>query len=198
MSDDTSEGIIRNLSIQSNTDFNLPAYPADTQGYVIFPEVYDSATSFSLNNEFVQFDTFFGNHYVDTSLISPFGRYNLFEQNEKPLDSFYLPKRLVVSVNHDFEISQGDTFTWIPEAKNKFLLFYTLEGDQTHKLYLIKDDGQFIVPKSPIQGMKEEDYVRFSFSRSYENILVAPDGILVRLSSYTGSSGHFRIKKATP
>jgi hypothetical protein len=196
ISDDKIEGITRNLSVQGNTNFNLPTYPADTMGYGISPLFYDSTDSYVLNGEKVIRESSY-NLTVDSCITSPFGNVNTYVHNDLTLSNFYLPNRLTVTSQTDFVISVGDTFSWVPESKNKYLLFYTLEEDQTYTQYLIKDDGQFIVPKSLIQSMKKDDYVRSSFSRSYDRILLASDGIPVRLSSYTGSSGNFRIKKAT-
>lgn len=185
------------LSIQNIGSFNLPNCPADVRGYGIFPQVFDSANSYIMNDEMVEFDTFFGNHYVDSSLISPFGRYNIFIQNGIQLDSFYLPRRLLVNSNNDFEVSQGDTFTWKTEPKNNLLLFYITDDYSKTYHYLLKDDGQFIVPKYIMDLLSNSKYPQFSFSRDSHEIIMSSNGDKVSVTSFSGSTGMFQIKKAT-
>jgi hypothetical protein len=97
------------------------------------------------------------------------------------------------------EISEGDTFTWLPEPKNKYLSLSILDHDDSENLvanyYLIKDDGQFIIPHSIIQSVNAE-YVDLSFSRNLDKNILCSDGNLIRLMTLSESFGLFRIKKA--
>lgn len=188
----------KTLSIQGGGSFNLPNYPATDNGYMITPKVFDGAEEYALNSEVVKFDPNIGNHYEDSSKISPFGRNNAFSQNNISTDSFYVPNKLIVNAPSDSEISEGDTFTWLPEPKNIYLSLTILDHNDSGNLvashYLIKDDGQFIMPYSIIQGLNAE-YVNLSFSRKYDKNILCSDGTFIRVMTNSGSSGLLKPNK---
>ncbi len=189
----------RILSIQGGGSFNLPNYPTPENGYMIMPQVFEGADTYSLNDEVVRFDPSTGNHYLDSSKSSPFGRNNSFSQNNITTDSFYVPRKLIVNAPSDLEISAGDTFTWQPEPKNKYLTLSILDHNNSGNLvanyYLIQDDGQFVIPRSIIQNLNAE-YVNLSFSRNTDKSIKCSDGTLIRVITNSESSGLFKPKKA--
>jgi len=195
----TNLDVERLLSIQGGGSFNLPNYPATDNGYMITPKVFDGGEEYALNNEVVKFDPNIGDHYLDSNQSSPFGRNNSFTQNDITADSFYVPRKLKVNAPSDFEISADDIFTWQPDPKNKCLTFSIIDhdtiGNTLAKQYLIKDDGQFVMPASIVNQLNAE-YVNVSFSRYVDKTIKCSDGKLIKVITYSGSSGLFKTKKA--
>lgn len=135
---------------------------------------------------------------VDSTKVSPFGRYNYYEQKGVHLDNFYVPRKLSAQITTDIILEGNDTITWTPDTINEWVLISLSDLDNSrNSAFYTKDDGEFILTETILHSfLEQEEYVQIYVSRQHQSIIFSPEKKKVMLLAYTGSSGTFITKKA--
>jgi hypothetical protein len=190
----------RTLSIGTGTPFNKN----DNCKFSVLQHGFNNDSSFTINSRLYSFEPPFQNGSFLDSTFNLSGEKVIYKSGEIKTDSFSLPQLLSVrKSSSSFSISEGDTFRWVPQENNKYLeliVDYHI-GDKLHsKLYLIADDGEWIMQDHFLTSLNTEKFVNITLLRVFEKQVICSDSQKAIVNCATGSGAYLEVipKKSHP